>query len=264
MRILKNQESTLAPTVAIFDFDGTLSTLRCGWEEIMLQTMLFYLGSDSESLCRAYINESAGVQTIHQMKWLCKQVRLRGNPQNAPLDPWFFKEKYNDRLMQGITEKRSAIKKEPSLAARYRMGGAEAFLRVLKERGVRLFAASGTDTADVREEAELLGLAGYFEKIEGAQPRSEQCSKEAALRHFLSEDGLQPQRVLICGDGKVEIRLGSEKGCRTLGVVGSEADLGQTEDPKKTARLTEAGAQALICNFKDIGGILRLLSFQEG
>ena len=30
-------------TTAVFDFDGTLSTLRCGWEEVMGPLMVEYI-----------------------------------------------------------------------------------------------------------------------------------------------------------------------------------------------------------------------------
>ena len=66
----------------VFDFDGTISTLRCGWEEVMqpmLEETLRACGgaeSDAEiaALAARYIDESTGIQTIFQMKWLAQQV----------------------------------------------------------------------------------------------------------------------------------------------------------------------------------------------
>ena len=57
----------------LFDFDGTISTLRCGWESVMKPLMLEMIsgGAWDDALEREvddYINESAGIQTIHQMK----------------------------------------------------------------------------------------------------------------------------------------------------------------------------------------------------
>ena len=59
----------------LFDFDGTISTLRCGWESVMKPLMLEMMagGAWDDALEREvddYINESAGIQTIHQMKWM--------------------------------------------------------------------------------------------------------------------------------------------------------------------------------------------------
>ena len=65
---------------AVFDFDGTISTLRCGWESVMEPLMLEYIfGEDytEENVkeVRDYIAASTGIQTILQMKWLAEQVK---------------------------------------------------------------------------------------------------------------------------------------------------------------------------------------------
>ena len=48
-------------TTAVFDFDGTLSTLRCGWEEVMGPLMVEYIsgGEPDEAvtdMVREYID----------------------------------------------------------------------------------------------------------------------------------------------------------------------------------------------------------------
>jgi phosphoglycolate phosphatase-like HAD superfamily hydrolase len=58
----------------IFDFDGTISTLRQGWEEIMEPLMIEMItggGLPDDQLTREvkeYIDESTGIQTIFQMQ----------------------------------------------------------------------------------------------------------------------------------------------------------------------------------------------------
>ena len=91
----------------LFDFDGTISTLRCGWESVMKPLMLEMIsgGAWDDALEREvddYINESAGIQTIHQMKWLAEAVRSHGRNPGAPTDPWQYKAEYNRRLMQTV------------------------------------------------------------------------------------------------------------------------------------------------------------------
>ena len=64
----------------VFDFDGTLSTLRCGWEQIMQPMMLEMICPDGpcppelEARVAAYIDQSTGIQTVRQMQWLAGQV----------------------------------------------------------------------------------------------------------------------------------------------------------------------------------------------
>ena len=59
----------------VCDFDGTFSTLRCGWEAVMKRMMLKYL--PDEAWIDAFIGETTGVQTILQMKGFLEEVRRR-------------------------------------------------------------------------------------------------------------------------------------------------------------------------------------------
>ena len=64
----------------VFDFDGTISTLRYGWEGIMQPLMLEMIcpeGNYSEELVKKvadYIDASTGIQTAYQMQWLAEEV----------------------------------------------------------------------------------------------------------------------------------------------------------------------------------------------
>jgi len=239
---------------AVFDFDGTLSTLRCGWESVMAPLMEEIIADgpateDVRTRVRDYIDASTGIQTILQMKWLAGQVRASGR---TPLDPWEYKAEYNRRLMQNVQEKREAA--QNGARERCLMKGAEAFLAALKSRGIKLYAASGTDEADVRLEAAALGLDGYFESIEGAKPLLEDCSKEATLRRLMEEQGTAGG-LLVVGDGPVEIRLGRECGALTLGIAGDETQRCGYSDAK-IRRLTDAGAHALVDCFEPLQEIL--------
>ena len=60
----------------LFDFDGTLSVLREGWEGVMVPMMLEMispegarLGEIEPEVC-AYVDRSTGILTIRQMEWL--------------------------------------------------------------------------------------------------------------------------------------------------------------------------------------------------
>ena len=240
-----------AITTVVMDFDGTLSTLRCGWENVMAPLMADYLGTDDETKqkIRRYIDESTGIQTIEQMKWLCKEA-LALNP-DAPADPWFYKKEYNDRLMRTVAQKRENAKARPE---DYQITGSRSFLQALKSRGLCLLAASGTDQEDVRKEAAALGLAEYFDEIAGALPHSENCSKEATLKRLLSESG-SGDGILVIGDGPVEIRLGREAGALTLGIASNETDR-RGYDEAKIRRLKNAGAHAITDCFENLNEIL--------
>ena len=63
----------------VCDFDGTFSTLRCGWEAVMKRMMMKYL--PDEEWIDSFIGETTGVQTILQMKGFLEEVKRRGGSQ---------------------------------------------------------------------------------------------------------------------------------------------------------------------------------------
>ena len=211
---------------ALFDFDGTISTLRTGWEKVMRELMLKWLSggrTPTRALCQevdGYIDESTGIQTIHQMKWLAAKAHAL-RPE-APEDPWFYKAEYNQSLMENVARRRDGVASGQLNREDFLIAGAEAFLGALKERGVRLMVASGTDHPDVLREVEALGLKDYFDGVYGAPVGEESCSKERVIRQLLREENLPGSHLAVVGDGKVEIALGREAGARTLGMATDE------------------------------------------
>lgn len=247
----------------LFDFDGTISTLRCGWESVMKPMMLEYIsgGQWDDALEREvddYINESTGIQTIHQMKWLAEAVRSHGRNPGAPEDPWQYKAEYNRRLMRTVDERLQKLESGAAPRESFLIAGSEDFLRALNERGVKLYVASGTDHPDVLREAGALGLRKYFTQIAGAPVGSESCSKEKVIAQLMEQEGLKGEAFAVVGDGKVEIRLGREAGARTLGLATDE-EARRGVNPVKRERLIRAGADALCGDFTERDAILEFL-----
>jgi len=250
---------------AIFDFDGTLSTLRCGWEEVMRPLMYECIVGDKQlskdesdkikAEIYAYVDESTGIQTIGQMKWLANTVKEYGFNTKTSDDQWFYKAEYNRRLMEHVAVERDKLIKGEITRATYLIRGSEEFLIALKNHGIKLFAASGTDEEDVIKEVTALGLAGYFDEIAGSKPHSEQCSKEEVIKRLLKENS----GMIVIGDGKVEIRLGRENGALTLGVA-SDEQAREGINPVKQTRLTVAGAHAIVGDFRELDEILEWMS----
>lgn len=255
MIILENCKKSQIKT-AVFDFDGTLSTLRCGWESVMEPLMLEILYGEAPTdaqiaQVRSYISASTGIQTILQMKWIAEQLTLQGREANSP---WDYKAEYNRRLMEQVSERRRHA--AAGHAEDYLIRGGKKFLEELRRRGVKLYAASGTDEEDVRAEAEILGVAHLFDEIAGAKPHSEDCSKEATLTRLIASGG--EEGLLVVGDGPVEIRLGRQFGAATLGIAARERELCGF-DEVKCERLRGAGAHALCDSFENINEIFDFL-----
>ena len=102
---------------AIFDFDGTLSLIRQGWQDVMIPMVLEILrplahGLDEaalEELAREDVTSLTGEQTIYQMIRLGERVRQFGG---MPADPLEYKRQYNTRLMARIAHRRRDLAAE--------------------------------------------------------------------------------------------------------------------------------------------------------
>jgi phosphoglycolate phosphatase-like HAD superfamily hydrolase len=249
---------------AVFDFDGTISTLRHGWEGIMEPLMVELISNGSGitdglmAEVKEYIDQSTGIQTIFQMQWLAETVKRYGNNKDASDDPWWYKAEYNKRLMELVNARIGALENGERQIEDFLMQGSIPFLDALKIKGIEIYAASGTDHPDVENESKHLGIFPYFSELAGAPVGRADCSKEAVLRKLIGENGLSGPEVLVVGDGKVEIALGREVGATTLGIA-SDEETRSGVNPAKRARLAKAGAHAIVGDFTDLDAIFHFL-----
>jgi phosphoglycolate phosphatase-like HAD superfamily hydrolase len=250
--------------VIIFDFDGTISTLRQGWESIMRPFMIEMISGSREPVSEViqevdeYIEDSTGIQTIFQMKWLVKKVKEYGfNPKIY--GPWDYKGEYNRRLLNMVNSRLESLAAGKMKKEDFLIKGSLAFLQELKERGYELYLTSGTDHPDVLNEAQLLGVKDYFDKIVGAPLNKTDSSKKAVINHLIEKKGILGHELLVIGDGKVEIALGIEKGAITLGMATDEIKR-EGINCCKRKRLLKAGAHAIVGDFKNYQEIFEWLN----
>lgn len=246
---------------AVFDFDGTISTLRCGWEKVMQPLMLEYISPDKEPVQELidevdrYIDESTGIQTVYQMQWLADRVE---QATGVKRDAWWYKDEYNRRLMLSVQQKKQALEEGKADPEQYLVAGSIEFVKALNERGIALYLASGTDHCDVVKEATILGAAELFTEIKGAPEHQATCSKEAVLKMLFTEKQFNGEELLVVGDGKVEIALGKANGSYALGAATDEVNRCGVNDVKRT-RLVNAGADAITGDFTQVDEILTWL-----
>lgn len=238
---------------AIFDFDGTISTLRCGWEGVMEKIMLEQLAGCSlsnEELTthvRRYIDESTGIQTIYQMEWLAEQVCTLCS--RTPLDPWEYKDLYNDALMKMVQERVNGLSAGTVNPEAFLVPGSREYLEQLSKAGIAIYIASGTDEEDVRREADLLEISPLVREVRGAPHRRKDCSKEAVIREILETGALAGNELMVVGDGKVEIQLGCDAGALTLGIASQELRKAAGMNLHKLKKLQKAGARYIAADF---------------
>jgi phosphoglycolate phosphatase-like HAD superfamily hydrolase len=254
IEIVRQGVSADRAKVALFDFDGTLSLIRTGWVDVMVPMMVEILAElktgekeeDLRTLVDDFVARLTGEQTIYQMIELTQQVEKRGG---QPLSPLEYKCIYNDRLMQKIQRRREELRRARVSSEQYLVPGTRAFLESMRERGLKLYCASGTDEAYTLEEARLLEIDHYFDgRIYGARDDYKSFSKEILIRKMVSSMECRGDELVGFGDGYVEIKNVKDAGGVAVGVATDEPECGVVNQWKRE-RLVKVGADFIIPNF---------------
>lgn len=261
---------------AVFDHDGTISTLREGWEEIMEPVMIkAILGDQYDSVDQAgyneivkqskeFINKTTGIQTIYQMEGLIKLIEEFGYvPKEKILDKFEYKEIYNNALMEMVNQRIEKLEAGELDVADFTLKGVIPFLSELKSRGIKMYLASGTDVDDVINEAKILGYADFFDGgIYGALKDASKFSKKMIIEKIIRENNLKGNELAVFGDGPVEMRE-----CRRFDGIATGITSNEIRrygiDLNKRPRLVKAGAHILISDFSQHQKLIKLL-FNEG
>lgn len=249
---------------ALFDFDGTISLIREGWQKIMIPYFCEVIaslgtGEDEKAVeeeVREFVDRLTGKQTIFQCIALDEAVVRRGGAHVEPLE---YKNEYLRRLAVRIADRKAGLADGTLSRERLTLKGAAEFIAKLREAGIKCYLASGTDEKDVIYEASLLGVENAFDGgIHGARDGLLDCSKEAVIRDMIENEGIRPEELVTFGDGYVEIELTDQLGGYAVGVA-SDEKTGEGEDEWKRGRLLSAGAAMIIPNFEDPDAVLKAL-----
>jgi rfaE bifunctional protein kinase chain/domain len=253
------------PDIAVFDHDGTISTLRHGWESVMLEMMIHAITGEKydqlspdellgvELQARDLIEKTTGVQTVVQMKELIELVRHNALvPQHEIKSPAAYKADYNEMLMRKVDKRRERFTSGRLGIEDVTIKGSVPFLKRLRESGTTLYLASGTDLEDVRHETEVLGYENLFDGgVHGSVGDVSNDPKRLVLSQIISEieaSGGRSDRCIIFGDGPVEIREAKRHGIPAVGIISDERQrFGMNLE--KRERLVLAGADVLIPDF---------------
>ena len=261
------------PKHAIFDHDGTISTLREGWEEIMNPMMIkAILGKNYKDADDAlyhkvsvrvadFIDKTTGIQTLVQMQGLIALVKEFGCvPENEILDIFGYKKIYNDELLLMVQEREKKLQLGELGLEDFTLKNAVPFLMRLYQAGVKLYLASGTDEEDVKSEAKALGYDYLFEgRIYGAVGDINKEAKKIVLDKILDSIGTTESGLIVTfGDGPVEIRETHKRNGITVGVASNEQRRYGLNTNKRT-RLIKAGADIIVSDFSQMEQLFVLL-----
>lgn len=240
---------------ALFDFDGTVSLIRSGWQDIMIPyfcEVVAETGTEEppetiHATVKKFVDDLTGMQTIYQCMALCDEIKKRGG---SPLTPGQYKAEYLRRLAEKIRDKKEALANGSAKPSEYAVPGSVEYLKKLCAMGIKCYCASGTDEEDVIYEAGLLGVKDYFAGgIFGAKADLTDCSKEAVIKNLLKNENIRPSELITFGDGFVEIKLTAQAGGTAVGVATDEVNRSGKIDREKEPRLVNAGAAFIVPDF---------------
>lgn len=285
---------------ALCDFDGTFSLIRSGWQAVMIPQFVEHLSAcpnlsateDLHELSKQAIADLTGKNTIYQMEKLAQLVTERGG---QALSPQEYKREYVERLELVVMRKRELLAVgDPQDIESMLVPGSREFLQALKDAGVQIVLASGTDQEFVEIEAQLLKIDHYFDVgIFGATALDDDLVVEHSRRiqALVATQGasiefppepivgkarvikenlqLYPGHQLVgIGDGFVEISLSKQAGGVALGIANIEEDrLCGELDPFKRQKLRSdepgKGADIIIPDFLQVDAIMCALGFKR-
>jgi phosphoglycolate phosphatase len=241
----------------LFDFDGTLSLIRQGWPEVMVPMFaeaLPRLPNETDEQIQQLVLDDImrlnGKQTIYQMIQLVERIQERGG---QPREPLAYKHEYLRRLEAHIGARTTGLETGAIEPDQLLVHGARPLLKHLRDRGLHLYLASGTDLLAVKREAALLDITGDFgANIYGALDDYKQFSKKMIIDRILHEHGITGRQLLSFGDGYVEIENTKQVGGLAVAVASDEAHNGSGRvDEWKRRRLLGVGADAVIPDFRE-------------
>jgi rfaE bifunctional protein kinase chain/domain len=259
---------------AIFDHDGTISTLREGWERIMEPMMTKAImgtqfGPADEKMFKRvkdrvqeFIERTTGIQTISQMHGLVDLVQeFAIVPKDQILPAAQYKDIFNEELMALVNLRLGKLAAGELSISDFTLKGAVSFLRALQGAGLRLYLASGTDEEDVKREADCLGYADVFNGgIYGSIGQVAKDAKKIVIERILNGVEGAFDQLIVFGDGPVEIREAKRRGAVGIGVASDELRrFGMNLEKRR--RLIRAGADALVPDFSQwqrLWGLLHL------
>ncbi len=249
---------------ALWDFDGTISLYRGGWQRVMVALMRAELAPTArnetheqlESMATEWVVEHTGRPTIHQMECLVRELKLRQAP---ALTSEAYCDRFQQELLATVNQRMAEVTRgvKPPLA--HAVAGVQNMLEALAEREITLILASGTEAEYVVPELRALGLERYFgANVYAPQGHDTSFSKAGVIERMLRELGIPGEQLIGFGDGIVETADVKRVGGCAVGVA-SDEEHGPGPDLQKRQRLIAAGADLIVPNYLECAALIEAL-----
>jgi phosphoglycolate phosphatase len=268
LEVINNETRRGGFKSALFDFDGTVSLIRQGWQDVMLPYFIEVLKKTpmaedeiSISSCVSnFVNFLTGKQTIYQCIRLDEEVQKRGGKHLEPVE---YKREYHRRLMAKIAHRLEGLRKGEIDPKEMIVPGFLEFIKIIIKHDLTLYLASGTDEDYVLDEARLLGVFEFFNGgIYGAKDQYKLFSKSMVVKKIIETHEIKGHELVGFGDGYVEIEDVKNAGGFAVGLATDE-EKRRGVDKWKRDRLIKGGADIIIPDFCE-AAVLDNYLFNDG
>jgi len=243
---------------AVMDWDGTISLLRGGWVDVMVDIAIDDLASLSREMVHAEMLALNGRPSIHQMARIVELVTTGGGQARTSDDyQALYVQRITDVIARRVQDLRAGGAPTTLLVP-----GVGALLGGLAEANVGLTVVSGTPHPELLEEAVLLNVGHYFDdRFHGPLDTADRdFTKRAAIHSIVDLHNLDGESLVAIGDGPIEMRETKALGGLAIGVASDESKPGSRRfDDFKRRQLFECGADIVVPDYQDAVALLHLI-----
>jgi phosphoglycolate phosphatase len=189
---------------------------------------------------------------------LCDEIEKRGRPRP---DPQAYLDRYLEMLISRTEARIGEIRAGRMVVEDLLVPGSLPLIERLQDKGMMLVIASGTELADVRREAGVLGIERYFgSRVFGPVNNDVSFSKERVLRGLIAEHELDGEEIVAFGDGPAEILSIKAVGGLAIGVASDEVHQDGRINRLKREHLLRSGADIIIPDYRDLPAVLQIVN----
>ena len=249
----------------VLDYDGTLTTLRKGWDVILTEyanSKINPYNRPCEGLDKVilHLTDHAGGTTPKQL--MARLVKIMRQKQLVPPDEIqsieYYAKEYADHFQKMINKR---VESFSSASESYVIESVRPMLNFISEKETINYIVTGSCEMAVTDELQKLEMFDYFSGVYGATIEMEGNLKMNAIREIMYKHSIKPCEILIIGDGSTEIRAANELELPAIGIASDEHDGGLCE--KKRKLLKGLGAHAIIADYSGFQNVWNWLHESE-
>ena len=236
----------------VLDYDGTLTTLRRGWDVILNQYAQSTINPNScnpvsglEGSIR-HLCEHAGGTTPRQLMTrlvaLIEEYKLVPKNRIKTIDEYALK--YTHIFQKAIDLRLTNFDEE---SEQYVIQGVRPLLQFLNKQSTVNYVVTGSNAHAVSKELNKLSMKQFFTQIYGATLETTGNLKENAIKEIMTRHALKKSEILVIGDGSTEIRAAKTLGLPSIGIASDEHKGGLC--PNKRRSLLALGAHVIIADY---------------